>query len=190
MPIHIQKTVDDNKSTSLGNILIGVLLVLILIGFLVYLKRDSLNLKFNTNTVVSTDGSVPESELPLYTEFARKVAVSLCNLGFYNVQSYLQDNSKYFVQDILNDFQTNFFTVDLQRQIADQQLYCTAENLTAIETKIKGNMVSSWFTGNMEYTSKLTNSSVRIPFSYRLIIQKFPEGLKVVNFVFVNDQKS
>ena len=86
-------------------------------------------------------------------------------------------------------FQNSFFTLDLQRQISDQQLYCTAEDVVSAETKVKNNQVSDWFTGDMEYTSHLTNSSIRIPFSFRLIIQKFPEGFKVVGFYLVTDQK-
>jgi hypothetical protein len=182
----------EKNDSAIGGWTKNVIWVIVIVAFVALLffkAKGSLNLSSLMQSSQKQDGSIPAEEVPQYEAFAKKVAISICNIGFHNTQTYLADNSKYFSQDQVYQFQNSFFTLDLQRQISDQQLYCTAEDVVSAETKVHNNLVSDWFTGDMEYTSHLTNSSIRIPFSFRLIIQKFPEGFKVVGFYLVTDQK-
>jgi len=190
-PERLAKNLPETKKKGYGNIITISLLAVLLLGALLYLKKDALNLHFGSSSNIPSDGSVADKELPAYIEFARNVDISLCNFGFTNLQSYLQVNSGYFTQDLLNDFQSNFFTDDLQKKIVAQKIYCTEENITAQQTKVKGNQVGVWFTGTLVYASMGTNpvSKIQIPYSHRLIVQKLPEGFKVVSFEFVNTQK-
>ncbi len=181
--------VEKNESSGINKYLIGGVALVILVGFALFSHRGALKLSFPDFSSSSSSGAIPADQVHEYQEFAQKVAISICNIGFHNVQTYLADNSKYFAQDVLYDFQNNFFTMDLQRQITDQKLYCTAQNIVAAQCKVHDNQVASWLTGDMEYTSQLNNSSIHIPFSFRLIVQKFTEGFKIVGFYMATDQK-
>ncbi len=177
------------ETSNFSKIILGIGLVIVLLGFSIFMHRGTFKLNLPDFTSSSSSGAIPADQVHQYLEFAQKVAISICNIGFHNVQTYLADNSKYFAQDVLYDFQNNFFTMDLQRQITDQKLYCTAQNVVASQTKVHGDQVACWFSGDMEYTSQLNNSSIHVPFSFRLITQKYPEGFKVVGFYMATDQK-
>jgi len=191
MPERLENTINEKKSGGIGKTLSFVLLALLLIFGFIYMKRNTLNFKFD-NPAIPNDGSISDKDLPAYIEFARKVDVSICNFGFNNLQSYIQVNSPYFTQDLLNDFQTNFFTDDLQKKIISQKIICTAENITAQQTKVSGQKVGVWFTGTLVYASMGTNppSTIQIPYSHTIVVQKFSDGLKVVSFENINAQKN
>src|SRR5665213_3644901 len=162
MPERLENTINEKKSGGIGKSLSFVLLALLLIVGFIYMKRNTLNFKFD-NPAIPNDGSISDKDLPAYIEFARKVDVSICNFGFNNLQSYIQVNSPYFTQDLLND---------LQKKIISQKIICTAENITAQQTKVSGQKVGVWFTGTLVYASMGTNppSTIQIPYSHTIVV--------------------
>src|SRR5581483_7558479 len=102
--------------------------------------------------------------------------------GFHNVQSHISDMAQYFSQDLMHDFQSNYFDSEFLAMIADRQLYCSAQEVQAIATTVESDDVGVWVTGKNTYSSRLSNTTKTLPFSIRLYMTKINGQIKIVKF--------
>ncbi len=182
------KTQPSNKPSGPGKYALGIAGVALLVLLLVWSNRSSFHFNF-PSAAPAGDSSIPASEVPQYEAFAKTVAVALNNIGFHNINNKGSELAPYFAQDILFDVQNSYITPEVQQLIVNSKAYCVGQDIQAIQTFVHLNQVSSWFTGTVAYQYKDRPGVIRIPFSFRLIVQKVQNQFKVVKFVLLTGNK-
>ena len=181
------QSLGTTKKKSSGNqigllIGLGVFFFILIVGVEVYKNRNSFNLGSDKP---ASDSSIPAAEIPQYEAFNKIVAVAFNNIGYHNIDNLGNYLSPYFQQDILYDVENSYTSQDLGQELKNGQLYCFAQDIQEVQTVVNKNQVSSWFTGMVTYSSRIKPGYLRVPFSFRLISQKFDNQFKVVKFVLL-----